>query len=376
MKIFLFDMDGVLLESHGYHLALQETVHRVAKALGIEDITLSLDDMATFEAGGITSEWDEAAIIIGLLLITIWVTDPDRKLPQSIEETASRIEWQKEPDYNALARALSVPDLQNLHPLKRAERHFFSTNQFTRFQTDILLDLIHMARNPEHSLTHRTFQELVLGSHVYSHTYGLSAVLNCESYLLKHDISNLSRAESAHLSDWLSVPGHAAAVLTSRPSKPPVGVFCTPEAELGAEQVGLSGIPITGWGGMTWLGMHYQVEPQIFLKPSPVHALAALCMALGDAQETALTQAVELVRSGQPGSAWWRLEGAQAYVFEDSPGGIKSLKTAQAVLDAVGIHIETCNLGIASNPAKIRTLRDHGAQVFHSLGEALNLSMG
>ena len=40
MKIFLFDMDGVLLESHGYHLALQETVRRMARALGVGEVTL------------------------------------------------------------------------------------------------------------------------------------------------------------------------------------------------------------------------------------------------------------------------------------------------------------------------------------------------
>ena len=50
MKILLFDMDGVLLESRGYHLALQETVRIMAIALGFEDRTLSADDIATFEA--------------------------------------------------------------------------------------------------------------------------------------------------------------------------------------------------------------------------------------------------------------------------------------------------------------------------------------
>jgi hypothetical protein len=375
MKIFLFDMDGVLLESRGYHLALQETVHRMAKVLGFEEVTLSPDDMATFEAGGITSEWDEAAISTALLLETIWMSFPDRRLPDSLEENATIAKSQKEPNFNALARLLSAPHLQTLHPLKRAERHFLSSDHFTQTQSDILLGLIRTARNPEHSLTHRTFQELVLGSNEYAHTYGLSAVLHCESYLLKHDISNLSHAESAHLSDWLSAPGHAAAVLTSRPSKPPAGVFSTPEAELGATQVGLGSIPIAGWGGITWLGMHYHDEPLIFLKPSPVHALAALCMALGDGQETALTEAVDLVRTGQAGSAWQRLDRAQVYVFEDSPGGIKSLQAARRVLDEAGIHIETKNFGIARNSSKIHTLIENGAQVLPSLVEALNLSM-
>ena len=58
MKILLFDMDGVLLESLGYHIALQETVRIMANSLGFGDLTLSADDIAAFEAGGINKEWD------------------------------------------------------------------------------------------------------------------------------------------------------------------------------------------------------------------------------------------------------------------------------------------------------------------------------
>jgi hypothetical protein len=375
MKIFLFDMDGVLLESHGYHLALQETIHRIAMVLGFEQVILSLDDMATFEAGGITSEWDEAAIITALLLETIWKSFPDRVLPDSLGKNAIDTMSRKRPDFTSLAHLLSAPDMLNLHPLKRAERHFLSTDHFTQTQSDILLGVIRNARNPQHSLTHRTFQELVLGSREYGNTYGLSPVLDCEGYLLKHDISNLTHAESAQLKDWLSAAGHSAAVFTSRPSKPPAGVFSTPEAELGALQVGLEDIPIAGWGGITWLGNQYHTEPQIFVKPSPVHALAALRMALGDGQETAFTAAVELVRNGQAGATWRRLDGSQVCVFEDSTNGIKSLKTARQVLDGVGIHIETKNFGIATNSAKIQTLIENGAQVFPSLVDALGLSI-
>ena len=81
MKILLFDMDGVLLESHGYHLALQETVRYMAKVLGLEDLSLSDDDIATFEAGGITNEWDEAAISTALLLEAVWKIAAKRTFP-------------------------------------------------------------------------------------------------------------------------------------------------------------------------------------------------------------------------------------------------------------------------------------------------------
>ena len=112
MKILLFDMDGVLLESLGYHLALQETVRYMAKSLGFEDRTLSPDDIAIFESGGINKEWDEAAICTALLLEAAWKIDPTRELPNAPSKLKIPLLKQPStPDFNVLARRLSSPDL-------------------------------------------------------------------------------------------------------------------------------------------------------------------------------------------------------------------------------------------------------------------------
>ena len=373
MKILLFDMDGVLLESRGYHLALQETVRRMALALGFADATLSPDDIAAFEAGGITSEWDEAAISTALLLETVWMDEPECSLPDSLAQPISANPSPRTlPDFRELARVLSTVDLLHLHPLERAGRLFLGQNHHTARQEQILKDLILGARLAEISLTHRTFQELVLGSAEFSRTYDLPAELNSESYLLKYDRSNLSSVDSIRLQDWMFLPGHAAALITSRPSHPPAGIFSTPEAELGAELVGLEGIPILGWGGMCWLGLQRHTDPQNFLKPSPVHALAGLRMAWGESQETALAAAADLVENNQTDSSWQRLEAAQVSVFEDTPGGIKSLRSAKGVLGRAGIHIEANSYGIAQNQVKVQALKALGAQISPSLVEALN----
>ncbi|MGB8213312.1 MAG: hypothetical protein WCE68_07110 [Anaerolineales bacterium] len=375
MKIFLFDMDGVLLESHGYHLALQETVCRMARALGFGDVTLSTEDIATFESGGISSEWDEAAISAALLLKTVWEVDPERRLPDSLAGNVTSVNPQPGPDFNVLAQVLSGPEQLSRHPLERAEHYFISTNHFTQAQSDTLLELLHGAHDPQRALTHRTFQELVLGSAEFTLTYGLPARLGCESYLLKYDISNLSSEESACLRDWIYATSHAAAVITSRPSRPPAGIFSTPEAELGAALVGLEGLPIAGWGGITWLGQQRRTDPKSFVKPSPVHALAALRMSLGEGQETALSHAADLVETRKAGTDWQRLDGAQVCIFEDTPGGIKSLQAAQETLNKAGIQIKTKYFGIAQKPVKMQALRANTAQVFPSLVEALSLAI-
>ncbi|RMD92033.1 MAG: hypothetical protein D6814_17515, partial [Calditrichaeota bacterium] len=68
MNIFLFDMDGVLLTPVGYHKALKQTVERVGQMLGFAGVELTTEEIAAFEAAGVTSEWDTAAICSALLL--------------------------------------------------------------------------------------------------------------------------------------------------------------------------------------------------------------------------------------------------------------------------------------------------------------------
>jgi hypothetical protein len=375
MKIFLFDMDGVLLESRGYHLALQETVRRMAIALGFTDGSLSADDIAAFEAGGITCEWDEAAISTAFMLETLWKEEPERDLPESLAQhgianPGSRVL----PDFKGLARRISSAEMLPLHPLERAARLFLGKSRHTGRQEQILHDLILGARMAELSLTHRTFQELVLGSIEFERHYNLPSEQNCESYLLKYDRSNLLESQSARLREWMDSPGQAAAVITSRPSLPPAGIFSTPEAELGVKLVGLEGIPILGWGGMCWLGLQRYTDPQTFLKPSPVHALAGMRMAMGEGQEAALTEAANLIEKGQSRSVWAMLDVAQISVFEDTPGGVKSLQAARATLGRMDIHIDTRYFGIARRQIKKEALNSNGALVFQSLTQALNFA--
>ena len=114
----------------------------------------------------------------------------------------------------------------------------------------------------------------------FTQTYRLPALLNVESYLLKYDLPNLPLAVQARLKGWLAGPGVALA--------------------------GLDGIPIAGYGELSWLYARQRADPQDFLKPSPLHALTVLRLALGETQETALTSAFDLIPGGRmpPGGSW------------------------------------------------------------------------
>jgi hypothetical protein len=372
MNIILLDIDGVILESVGYHLALQETVRRVARSLGFGDLSLSPQDIATFEAGGITSEWDEAAICSAGMMMSAWEFDPLLVFPTSFDTLDKAPNQFRNPDFSKFACDLTRPELLSINPLLRAERYFLDDNSFSSSQKDILIELIRHARDFHRSLTYRTFQELALGTDQYSEAYGAPGNLNCSSYLLEYDKPLLRPQESLRLNNWIKSLEHAAVILTSRPSRPPDGAFSPPEAELGAALVGLSKVPIIGWGGIIWLGEQYKSDPQDFLKPSPIHALTALRMALGKDQKEALSSSALLVKTGQTDSTWAQLDKAQVAVFEDTPTGILSLSRASQVLSSAGIELYPKFFGIAANATKKDTLARIGAQVFKSISEPLN----
>lgn len=368
MQILLFDMDGVLLLSRGYHYALQETVRRYAAGLpnrlAVDELPASA--IAAFETAGITSEWDEAAACAVLLDIQQAAAERGyATLPLALQ------------DFAALADALQQPARLTQPPLQRIEQLIFDellpADLLDADAIQALRVKLRSARMPGSS-TYRLFQELVLGSADYSRSYGVPSELNIHSYLALYDVACLSDSETADLLSWLGKPGRAAAILTARPSQPPEGVFGTPEAELGARAIGLQSLPIAGWGGMCWLGQRFNRDPQDFLKPNAVHALTALRLALGEPLSDALSAAAELYLTGCCDRNWSALHGAQVWVFEDTRSGMLSLLSAAQLLAQQGIELQTHLVGVAELALKAHALQSLGAQVFVDLKTALRFA--
>jgi hypothetical protein len=262
--------------------------------------------------------------------------------------------------------------LSEMRPLRRAEHLFkYKADIRTTGQNQAIQSILHAARQVDGSLTHRTFQELTLGSRVFAETYGLPPALDTESYLLQHDRPALSSPTRARLLQWLRDFNHQAIIFTNRPSRPPPGHFGTPEAEIGAAGIGLETLPILGLGGLSWLSAQRGADPEAFLKPSVVHSLAALRAALGDPLEGALQAAAALVLNGQPDQSWKRLHGAQVYVFEDTAGGLQSTRAAKEILEKIEVPIEVSLFGITDSGPKRQALEAAGAIVYPTLSTAL-----
>ncbi len=339
MQILMLDMDSVLLTPMGYYRALQETVRLVAATLGYTGRHLTRDEIEGFEAAGVTSEWESSAICACLFLRQAWRAGIDIDLPDVPplpDVPRHGLAW---PDLEGFFESLADRD-PNVRPLVRAEA-LLVDSEINQERSARYRDLLRHARRIDGSLTHRLFQELALGSPSFQETYQLEPHLHVPSYLFEYDQSCLTVAHQAQLLAWLDHPDHKAVIFTNRPSAPPDGFFDTPEAELGRDVVGLDPVPILGGGGMGWLATQHGVDVGAYMKPSPVHALAALALLTTGDQVQSLRAAHDLA-SGTPHPAFDGLHGSQVFVFEDSVKGLESADIARGAAgwagDCVGAH--------------------------------------
>lgn len=371
-EVLLFDMDNVLIEPHGYQRALQETISVVGRHFGFAEARLTVEDIACFEAAGSTSEWDTAAICTAVMLARAWEHDPGARPPGRPAETRASGRTIAAPDFQAFARELARTDEWDTGPRERAEVILLARSpDATAEQRAALVAVLRHARDFERSYTHRLFQEMVLGSATYARTYGTAGHLRTQGYLVRFDRAALSTEDLARLETWLAARGRRAAIFTNRPSLAPDGGGGTPEAETGARVAGVAGLPTVGLGALAWLSSRHGHPPEAYLKPSAVHALAALRLAVGDPLVTALEAAAALDR-GEAVPGWEPLDGVRVSVFEDAAKGVHSARRAGIALREIGVQIRVHGSGIAASPPKVQALEAIGVRTFPHLGAALS----
>lgn len=362
MKIALFDMDGVLLEAHGYHRALQDTVALLGRALGFQGVRLTGADIAALEACGVTNEWDSATIILALLVEKLGARFSQVSPTPELITSPLPPHGILPPEIPAFIEKLAAPSLRALPPLERA----------VQLLPERIQPILREAYSPR-GLGFRLQQEHVLGSRSFAEIYGLPPLLAVQSYLLAYDRPNITPPVHTRLLEWMSHPHHQAVIFTNRTGSSPNGAGEPSEAELGARCVNLERLPMVAFGGITWLAARRGCDPERLNKPSPVHSLAAMRHALGDPLGTSLESAATLALDTQSDSGWKRLYGAEVWVFEDAIWGVKSVLSAQEILAAVGVSISVFPVSVSRSPIKRESLAEIGAPVYSDLSEALAL---
>jgi hypothetical protein len=168
-----------------------------------------------------------------------------------------------------------------------------------------------------------------------------------------------------------------AAIITARPCRPPApGADLRdypPEAEIARKVVGLEDLPLVGAGHMQWLARRHGQIVDAYLKPSPVHSLAALVFAMGDGDNAVLEAARTFVEEGKllPPIDRFREEPAQIAVFEDSPTGVIGTQSAVDLLKRKHLDIRVSLFGVAEGGEKRAALESLGAEVFATTDAAL-----
>ena len=364
LNILLSDMDGVLLDSHAYYDSLRDTMDSIGAALGFAPHVLSPEDILAFEGAGITAEWDSSVICTALLLDQLWQHYPDVSLDQALVGEPIPLHPIPLPDLAGFARRLGEDRTSEYRPLENAAALLAANaNGRPPEKTALLVDLIHSARTPEYSWTYRLIQERNLGSRRFAESYGIPSVLDTESYLETRDRPTLSPEEQHALLGWAARPGSAAVIFTNRPALAPDGSGGLPEAEIGRRLTGLEDLPMMTMGGLGWLARQRGEGEEAYLKPSPVHVLAALQLALGASTLDALRSAAGLALDDRWDSSWRQLEGCQVIAVEDAAKGLRSATSALAILRGRGVQARLLLHGVATHPEKVRALEHAGAVV-------------
>jgi len=359
MDILIFDMDGVLISPQGYHRALQETVRLAGISTGNGPRDLDGEQVARFEALGISSEWHSTALCMAVMTL-----EKDVGL--------NHIFTQSNAGGLNLELLFQAIDAQPMH--MSALQRGVEAVEFLAEKFDVppepYINLVARSERIDYSPTLNWFQELVLGSQEFSNIYQKQAQFQKKSYLLSYDKSLLDVNQSKKIMKWVVEPGHAAAIMTNRPSNGPSGFSGMPDAEIGAHFSGLSDLPLVGKGEILWLAEHTGQTVEEISKPAWKHAFSAILAACGWTMQECLqhfcTLPVDWEKSGLR-----FLDGSIVWVFEDTSGGMVSVQEAAKILYHQGIQVEVKKIGIASETTKQEALSAQGASVYADINNAL-----
>lgn len=388
--LVLLDVDGVLVHPVGYKDALRATIDIIAAQMGLAIPPITDDEIAVFEACGITNEWDSGAMCASALLLSALAMRPDLHRA-TLTDTFAAIRAAgltlPRPDFTIEARALAASHADGHHP---AQAHLARLATRTDAATLPLLQALlgnvyDVLRAP---ITH-LFQTHTLGSARFLETYGAQAPVETESFLTTRDRALLAPDSRDRLIAWAQQPAHGATVFTARPSLRPADLASdtapgnsitgfAPEAELAMELLELNGhIPLIGQGRVGWLAWQNGREAADYVKPSPVQALAAIGAAASGHEMESLVAAAALVeRDTLTGPlAELRDQAVRVIVFEDSTGGIRATRGAVEHLQRAGVNASFAAVGISPNADKRAALSMVTDQVVDDINAGLTLAL-
>ena len=395
MKRFLIlDIDGVLIESHGYREACIDTINDFLVRFGQPYLKIDRTVTDKFESSGITAEWD--MVPLALAAFVDWYSDYiELKDPENIftEPLDSEILRDNQSFLNMLLEKISLfagmlsPDVTPINAVYR----FLSKNNGQGldhlwkqpFRDRFFLDTL----NPWKSPFFAQLMNRLLGAKLFREFYGMNAETACESYLETKDRLLISEQYRKLLPD-LAGKSIFPAVMTYRPTRYPsfagnknsLYFVNTPEGECALQLLKWDDgkMPMIGAGSLCYIEEKYHLRREYYVKPHPFHALASIIISLCKDEITALETARQLCEvppdpKNSPLQEWVAFnDKIELSVFEDSVSGIESVRNAADILRNWGYTVDVRLCGIHSTDAKDALLKKAKAELYFDINAALN----
>lgn len=361
-RIILLDIDGVLVQPRGYRSALRAVLDYFASLMGLSPFDLTETSLHQLEARGISSEWDMLPLLLAAIWQEILSGQEAVDLPADVKEAAIAMGRLRVRSEEVIPAIPVFPLLPDCYPAESA----LSAGLFPAIPLPLRENLLLHTRDPFRSATTRLFQQYVLGSALYRRIYRQENEVESDSYLQRYDRPLLPPPVQKQLCALSQQEETSLAAMTARPCLPPRGIDgevygYAPEAEIALRMVGLPEVTLIGFGKLKYVGELYGIEAEMLLKPSPVHALAAVGAVLSGDELWASRAAVEwLLRGGR--EIFHRLPPEiEIHVVEDTLGGIRSAWGAAEVLKQEGKIVRVFSWGMTGNQAeKTQALTEKG----------------
>lgn len=396
-KVLLLDIDGVLVRPGGYRRSYRDTVNSFLRELGLERFELRDDRFAErFEACEIPAEWDMVPLTLAMVFDYLLSIDPAFALPSKLSkirridapENLTAVDFDAYFDRSLVLIGEGFSGAQS--PAKAiylsvlrgdAPAGLFPRLRRMRLFAELLGDSLNLSASP----TLRRLETYLLGSELFRATFGLDCPEGIASNLRTLDVPLLS-AEYQRRIKAENGTAIFAAGMTARPDLPddsfpnglPRPFSAIPEAQCAFETLGWGGeaVRLIGVGSLNAFEASIGAALDSYLKPSPVHALAAIGLAIGGNAFHALDAAVRFAAQRGKASARALLSDErplQIAVIEDSASGINAVKSAVELLRGAGIPAAFYPYGVRTTAAKNALLDRAGAIAVASVNDALDL---
>ncbi len=389
----LLDIDGVLLEAHGYRDACVDTINDLLRQMGQPGLSVDRSLTDAFEARGISAEWD--MVPLTLAAFTDWYCSltgvrfadaafpPDCGAVRITDQSAFREMLERMVDEYI---GLLDPELNVIDAIRMAYENGAADGLKILRGMPLWRTFFTNTLDPESSPYFRQLMCRLIGSAEFENFYGMPTPVSCEPYLVTRDLPLISEHWRTLLPE-LSGKEAFPVVMTYRPTRLPVMegnnkalyYVNTPDGECALRLLGWTDgrIPMIGSGSLCYIENKYGVRREYYVKPHPFHAMASMLRTVCD-EMTALETArllCELDPEKDPNPAAEILSPRKKIrlsVFEDSATGIESMKNAADVLRSWGYAVEELICGIMTTGEKNQKLIGAGAVLYPDVNAAFD----